>query len=565
MFDRIGFKRIGIPTFVALIGATLVFTAVAAGQTTWYVDDDAPGDPGPGDPSVSDPNENGSQEHPFDAIQEGIDAAVDGDEVVVADGTYTGYGNRDLDYGGKAITVRSENGPENCIIDCEAGPDDWYWGFYFCNNETSSTVLNGLTIMNGYADCGGGIYCYGGASPTIINCIIAGNEAISFGGGIYCRGTTTIVGCTFSENTAGGGGGGAICSDNVIIADCIFSDNMGYYTAGGLYCYGEAVIINCVITNNAGWEYGGGIYCYGETTIDNCVISANAAAYSGGGIYCSGGSPVIRNCMIANNGMPDWGGAVGCVGSSPTFENCTMLGNMVIWIAGGLYCGSGSSVTLINCVITDNTRLGYSGGGGLYCRSSSLIAANCILWGNAGTGGPEIWLYGSALTVSYSDVEAGQAAVEVDAGSTLTWGAGNIDLDPLFVDPDGPDDDPNTWGDNNYRLSGNSPCIDAADNDAVPPWLTTDLDGRLRFTNRIGTPDTGNGTVPIVDMGAYEYQCDGDLTGDGQITLTDLATLLANYGTTTGAAYADGDVDQDSDVDLSDLAALLSAYGTTCE
>ena len=54
-------------------------------------------------------------------IQEGIDAAVGGDEVVVADGTYTGDGNRDIDFMGKAITVKSENGAEDCIIDCEAG------------------------------------------------------------------------------------------------------------------------------------------------------------------------------------------------------------------------------------------------------------------------------------------------------------------------------------------------------------------------------------------------------------------------------------------------------------
>ena len=241
----------------------------------------------------------------------------------------------------------------------------------------------------------------------------------------------------------------------------------------------------------------------------------------------------------------------------------------MIYGAGGLYCESGSIATLVNCVITDSTRLGYSGGGGLYCIGSSLIATNCILWGNAGAGGPEIRLYNSStLTVSYTDVAGGEAAAEVDDGSTLTWGAGNIDVDPLFVDPDGLDDDPNTWGDNNYRVLGNSPCIDAGDNEAVTIWLTTDLDGRLRFADRIGTVDTGNPGAPgppIVDMGPYEYQCTGDLDGDGEIDLADLAGLLAHYVTSSSPAYADGDLDQDGDVDLSDLATLLAAYGTTCD
>jgi hypothetical protein len=65
-------------------------------------------------------------------------------------------------------------------------------------------------------------------------------------------------------------------------------------------------------------------------------------------------------------------------------------------------------------------------------------------------------------------------------------------------------------------------------------------------------------------MGAYEYQCTGDLDGDGDLDLTDLAQLLADYGTISGATYEDGDLDGDGDVDLTDLAALLAVYGTTC-
>jgi hypothetical protein len=108
-------------TIVALV--VMVCAGVGFGATI-YVDDNAAGDPGPGNPSVSDPLENGTAEHPFDSIQQAIDEAATGDTVLVADGTYTGTGNRDIDFRGKAITVRSINGFATCTIDCQGSSAD---------------------------------------------------------------------------------------------------------------------------------------------------------------------------------------------------------------------------------------------------------------------------------------------------------------------------------------------------------------------------------------------------------------------------------------------------------
>ena len=86
----------------------------------------------------------------YRTIQTAINAAVNGDEVIVADGVYTGDGNRDINFAGKLITVRSENGPDNCIIDCEGTELENHRGFYFDGGETADAVVDGFTITNGF-------------------------------------------------------------------------------------------------------------------------------------------------------------------------------------------------------------------------------------------------------------------------------------------------------------------------------------------------------------------------------------------------------------------------------
>ena len=402
-------------------------------------------------------------------IQEGIDAASDGDEVVVCDGTYTGPGNKNLDFAGKLITVRSENGPDSCTIDCEGAGR----GFYFHSGETAASVVDGFTITNGNADVGGAIYWTSGdewyeTSPTITNCWILGNTALN-----------------------GGGLSGFKCLDY------------------------KATIANCLVAGNSAtgtdiWSGGGGIHhSWCDLEIRNCIIANNWAAGSGGGINSVVAGLIIRNCTIAGNQADgEWGG-------------------------GGVYVNAFTWLVMANCTVTRNEAV-CGGGVSFEWGDDSDVISDSVLWANT-------WeqIFGGEPSVRYCDVQGG-------------WpGEGNIDTDPLFAS--GP------LGD--YYLSQmaagqdvDSPCVNAGSDTAE----NLGLDTRTTRTDQV--PDSG-----IVDMGYhYPIVCLGDLDGDGDIDLSDLAQLLSNYGTTSGACYADGDLDGDGDVDLDDLAALLAVYGTEC-
>ena len=156
----------------------------------------------------------------YGTMQAGIDAASNGDTVLVADGVYQGEGNCALDFNGKSIVVMSENGPGNCTIVC----DDQAQGFIFNSGETSEAVLRGVTITCGSALYGGGIRITD-ASPTIERCIIWGNNAYQ-GGGIYVNnGDPHIVNCTVLQNTATNGGAIYLVDSDLVVNSCIVAQN----------------------------------------------------------------------------------------------------------------------------------------------------------------------------------------------------------------------------------------------------------------------------------------------------------------------------------------------------
>jgi hypothetical protein len=191
---------------------------------------------------------------------------------------------------------------------------------------------------------------------------------------------------------------------------------------------------------------------------------------------------------------------------------------------------------------------------------STLV--NCIFRGNTAPAGPQIALngvYPADITVSYSNVEGGEPDIYVQPGFTLIWGPGNIDEVPLLVDPDGADGDPLTCTDNDYRLAAGSPGIDVGDNTALPLDITTDLAGNPRFVDDRVTPDGGNGSPPIVDIGAYEHvPCPWDCAdGDGEVTTIDFFQLIAEWGMVGSPCDFD-----DNGVDVVDFFDLIGHWGT---
>ena len=411
-----------------------LFCVIPSQARTITVDDDGPAD--------------------FNNIQAAIDDANDGDIVVIHPGTYTGDGNRDIDFLGKAVTVRSTDPNDlsvvaSTVIDCNGTHDNQHRGFGFHRGEDANSVLAGLTITNGYSYMGGAIFCYR-SSPTITNCILSGNTALDEGGAItgwYNAEFPRIINCTIKDNS----GRGAVWGCNGPIKNCTISNNAG---GGLIMCHGQ--IINCSIKGNYGES--GLSFCSGQ--IVNCCVSGNWGGWAGGGLsFCEG---QVVNCIISGNSSTERG--------------------------GGVYCLD-DSVEIVGCTITGNTS---AHGGAIYCmRNSHPEVTNSVLWGN---WPEEIYVWNDAPVIRYSNIAGG-------------WpGEGNIDLDPCFVeagywgDANDPNiivepNDPNSiWVEGDYHLLNGSPCIDSGDPNYVGEPGETDLDGRPRV---IGGR---------VDMGAYEYE-----------------------------------------------------------
>jgi len=375
----------------------------------------------------------------FATIQAAIDDAgtQNGDVIELQQGTYTGSGNRDVDFGGKDITVRSTDPNDadvvgNTVMDCQAQGR----GFYFHNGETSSAMVAGLKIINGSAERGGGIKT-SGASPTISRCVLYGNSAnqgTSRHGGAICvfgeDDTPRIEYCEIASNTATGGGGIAIHGSPEFV-ECAIHSNSATGNGGGLWVEGTTSITvwYCTITGNSAAAGGGLHFGNGASTASGCIITANTASSSGGGIVANGNLCTIEDCTIADNYADDYGGGVSCVGTWLTLSNCQLVSNEAGARGGGAYVAGVYDDHVSNCLIVDNVA---TNGGGLYCAGGSTYPnyiLHCIIAGNRTPSG-----FGGGLSVD-GDWEIEHLVI---VGNVADYDGGGVDYEsgnePLIWD-----------------------------------------------------------------------------------------------------------------------------------
>ncbi|MCP4452570.1 MAG: hypothetical protein GY809_14005 [Planctomycetes bacterium] len=251
----------------------------------------------------------------FSTIQRGINAAQNGQVVVVAEGTYVGTGNKNLNFGGRAVTLLSSAGASATIIDCQGSEQ----AFVFQNGETQNTVVDGFTLTHGNFQTGGGIYCQS-SSPRIANCIISNNQGY-YSGGIYCanNGSPTLVNCQILENSGTLGGGVRFAQSNGALINCLIVGNLSQNPGAGIKCdYGNTspLISNCTVVNNTSMSYGGGLWAtYSAPLVKNSILWGNSGT-AGPQMAVGVGATVTvsysdleggQGGVFTNSGFVNWG------------------------------------------------------------------------------------------------------------------------------------------------------------------------------------------------------------------------------------------------------------------
>ena len=262
-------------------------------------------------------------------------------------------------------------------------------------------------------------------------------------------------------------------------------------------------------------DTGGGILLISNVrpTIRNCHFIDNRCTFGGGAGYINGSGPKFYDCTFEDNIGGSFGGAFDiATANSVLFDRCTFIGNranragaLEVFASsniqvfnclfldnlvtgssggGGLWFGSGGSSQVRNCTIVGNRASAQAGGAGLRNQGAVVSVINCIIRDNEGPGGTQTLANQiSGASATYSNVEG------------ITSGTGNIDMDPMFA----------AAGSGDYSVLATSPVIDAGSNAGVPAVSTLDIQHARRMVDIPSVPDTGQGTAPIVDMGAYEF------------------------------------------------------------
>lgn len=482
----------------------------------------------------------------FISIGDALFYAKSGDTVVVGDGIWTGDDNTDryIYYGN--ISIKSENGPENCVIDCRHYSRFLYVELF----NKYSFSLSGFTIKNCSSGNGGAIYVKE-ASASITDCIFIDNDADEHGGAIYCTNSeVTVGGCTFIDNFAVYGAALSI-GEGVSVIDCKFIDNTASYNGGAIYIswynrdnVAASSISGCSFDNNFAYYRGGAVYSLAnELTIKKSSFDSNYSQFGGGVYLTEYGSIAISDSFFSEN-FADKGGALRIDACSRLDIRNTVFDHNAAFMQGGVFhIGNCDSLNISNCLFDHNTGLDYGGvihGSDSDAAGPGLIT-NCTFVGNY-SGSDDLGSidtrYSQAVyyrncifhSNSYPLFNSGSlysnmsyCCLQSNGDShVLSWIDPNHNFfsDPLFVC--GP------LGDYylSSTLSGQSAsslCIDAGSDPAGSVGL--------------GNMTTRTDEVPdelTVDLGFHYPSELADLNHDGFVNMLDLSILSESYALDNG-------------------------------
>ncbi len=509
------------------------------------------------DANASGANNGASWADAFTGLQPALDTATAGDQIWVAVGTYLPtlevtpgdprsvafqMENGVAIYGGFAGTESSLGERDwvvnETILSGDLNGDD---GPDFSNNTENvynvfnhnagtvldrSAILDGFTIRGGRGTTGGGMNNGYNDSPTLTNLTFTANQAYQGGGMYNYFSTPVLTNCTFSGNLATASGGGIYNSaSSPVLTNSRFTGNRAIM-GGGINNNGSSpTMTGCTFTGNMA-DKGGGMYNQtGYPKLTDCTFSGNSATFEGGGIANYGSSPELSNCAFAGNSA-DQGGGIFNAGSQQTMDDVTFIGNSASE-GGGMFSHLQSVVVLTNATFAGNSA---ELGGGIYAASDAVpVLTNCTFWGNQADQGGALYTMKTTYYQPYpgpvvsNSILWGNTSDEITSSETsitpiVTYsdvqggftGVGNIDANPLFVDPESGD----------FHLLPASPCIDAGDNQALHlPALDFEGDDRILDGNADWSA--------LVDMGVDEVVCNDPLPVEVEIDIKP-ATLHNN-------------------------------------
>ena len=398
---------------------------------------------------------------------------------------------------------------------------DSYGGGGFINNSTWNETLARYSENN--SSYNGGGLCLQDSNGSIIDSNFTSNLNISFngGGGLSLENSSPqIQGCKFLTNSTISQYGGAIymsSGSTPAIDNCSFIQNKAMGTGGyggALYFFqNSSVVINkCLFLENS--AYSGGAFTAWDSSdlnFTNCRFignEANASSTSNGGVCLLGGTTnrtLFINCLLANNQANQYGGVISVAGTT-RFLNCTLSGN-----SAGTY-----------------------GGVSILFDGNALVFENSILWANtAESGGADIFVNGESVTASFCIFDPSKSSSSIS-------GTSNLNMNPLFVNPNG-EDGISGNEDDDFFLQPNSPAIDQANSSAIH-YSSTDILAKTRY-----------GSGP--DIGAYEYRVNSaPVINDGSSY-----SLSSQEDQVVSSTFSASDADAD---DLSWSISESPNYGT---